>query len=179
VKLHEEILPPETEHVMVPPPAQSTSWGEAEVTDKITKVSEAIQPIPVTWTTVPVGPELGVSVNIGLVTVNVTEIDPCSTYVAEMVIVCAPKAAVASTSYVPVRTPLAEMLHTNVVESKVGDGDSRMSPEQSAALAVYPEPESVPESPRPPLFGVNVKLDITVKSVSVVVVLGVPVAVTV
>ena len=74
----------------------------------------------------------------------------------------------------PERTPFAEMVHVNAL--KAGVGAAEMAPEQSATAAVYPEPETVPESPLAPLFGFKAKLDITVKFVSLVVVLGLPVA---
>jgi hypothetical protein len=162
------MLPPETVHVMVAGPTQSAlvpggEPGPEYVKVYVRKVSDVLQPVPVTLTLVPVGPKLGVSVNIGFVTVNGTEIDPCTTEPPEIVTVCGPKVAVVSTTYVPERTPSEPMAHVTAL--KVGDGVPTTAAEQSGVLAEYPEPEIVPEPPRLLLFGVNAKLDSTMKFV--------------
>jgi len=172
------MLPPATVHVRAADPSQRTSCGATEVTEYVTKVSEALQPVPVTVMVVPVVAELGVSVNSGLITVNVTEIDPCTTAPPDIVTVCAPKVAVRATVYDPVRTPLAEMAH--VTELKVGDGVPTIAAEQSGVLAEYPDPEIDPELPRLLLLGVSMKVDVTVKLTGPAgKPLGFPVAVTV
>jgi hypothetical protein len=57
-------------------------------------VSAVVKPDPVTVTVVPVGPKLGDNATVRNITVNGTEIDPCSTAPPEIVTVCAPKLAV-------------------------------------------------------------------------------------
>jgi len=56
--------------------------------------SSGLKPDPVTVTDEPAVPESGESVMVAVVTVNGTEIDPCTTAPPEIVTVCGPKAAV-------------------------------------------------------------------------------------
>ncbi len=60
-------------------------------------VSEVLKPDPATEICTPGVTTLGVSVIEGTTTVNGTEMDPCWTKIPEIVTVCAPGAAPAST----------------------------------------------------------------------------------
>jgi hypothetical protein len=118
--------------------------------------SAALKPLPVTVTAVPIGPELGTSVivGVGLVTVNVAEakspVEPVT------VIKCAPNAAAALTVNDALTAPPAEMVHDPKVMI-VGNGVS-LRTQAPASAGLKPLPEIVTDTPRAPEFGLSVIL---------------------
>lgn len=76
--------------------------------------SPTANPLPVTVTTVPRGPELGLRVIFGELVVTVNVAEPKSPSVPVAVIVCAPKAAGIVVVNDPVIVPVAVNVHVDV-----------------------------------------------------------------
>jgi hypothetical protein len=119
-------------------------------------------------TTWPVNPEPGVSNNVAVVTVKVSDIVPCTMLVASVSLtVYGMKLAVFATVKLPDRMPYVSMVQlTEPSEGRAGTTEMPgLRVEQSREdPPVNPDPDSMTNIPLPPLFGVNSNLDRTMNS---------------
>jgi hypothetical protein len=136
--------------------------------DSVHVVSARAKFEPETRIFAPATPEDGVTVTVA-VTVKGTEIDPCCTIFATVLLIVTvrnPPSAVVATLYTPVSTPellISQCEPVTSVVSKVGVKVIAMEFQQVSLIALvwYPVPDMVPVSPRLPLFGVKMKVDWT------------------